>query len=451
MNNLRITDNHEAIRLDAPSDARYWYNFDDYKLARKDLERIANEPISNLPRDDNSKLLVFPKDLHRYGDEISESYIISLRDDEISTGNIMGFVGVNDTQLDIKSRFAKADGNDFFLHYMLQKVFSINLFDIKHTTNQEDVFDFLVYLFPHFLKKALAQGLFKKYRRFEYNDANIRGTIDVNRHIRENIPFRGTVAYSTREHSYDNEITQLVRHTIEYIRTKEFGANILNNDTETKNCVMRISLATQSYNVRERMKVINQNLRPVRHPYYSAYTDLQNLCLRILRHESIKYGQEKDKVYGILFDGAWLWEEYLNTILKKRGFKHPENKKHKGGFRMFEKESDDDAISKNSRRLYPDFWKDDFILDAKYKHLNKEVGREDLYQVVTYMYCRKAKNGAYVYPFEQESDTVSYELNKTDGYGGHIHVIPFYVPQSSTTYTSFIEEIIQSEKEIESL
>ena len=419
--------------------------------AKPDLERIANIKIGELSLEDNPNLLVFPRDLHRYGDEISESCIIAMRDDEISTGNIMGFVGVNDTQLDIKSRFAKVDEDDYFLHYMLQKVFSINLFDIKHTTRKEDIFDFLLYLFPHFLKKALAQGLFKKYRRFEYNDANIRGPIDVNRHIRENIPFRGTVAYSTREHSYDNEVTQLVRHTIEYIRTKEHGAIILNNDSETKSCITQITLATQSYNVRERRKVINQNRRPIRHPYSSAYTDLQNLCLRILRHESLKYGQEKDKVYGVLFDGAWLWEEYLNTILKKCGFKHPENKKHKGGFPMFEKDLDDDAISKNSRRLYPDFWKDEFILDAKYKHLNSGVGREDLYQVVTYMYCRKAKNGAYVYPFEQEIDKMSYGLNKTYGYGGCIQVIPFYVPQSSTTYTSFIEEIVRSEKKIESL
>jgi 5-methylcytosine-specific restriction endonuclease McrBC regulatory subunit McrC len=207
-------------------------------------------------------------------------------------------------------------------------------------------------------------------------------------------------------------------------------------------------MATPTYNVRERQRVVNQNLRPLRHPYFSAYTDLQKICLRILRHESLKYGQEKDKVYGILFDGAWLWEEYLYTILKECGFRHPENKKHKGGFPMFEKQSDDDAISKNSRRLYPDFWKDNFILDAKYKHLNYGVGREDLYQVVTYMYCRKATNGAYVYPFEQELDTTSYELNKTFGYGGYIHVIPFYVPQQCKSWEEFLKKIINCEKNL---
>ncbi|MBO4740457.1 MAG: hypothetical protein J5605_02310, partial [Bacteroidales bacterium] len=256
---------------------------------------------------------------------------------------------------------------------------------------------------------------------------------------------RGTVAYTTREHSYDNEITQLVRHTIEYIRTTRLGSGILNNDTETKECVSQIVMATQSYNARERQKVINQNLRPIRHPYYSEYTPLQKICLQILRHESLKYGHEKDKIYGILFDGAWLWEEYLNTILEPCSFKHPENKSHKGGLKMFKKDEDDEAVSKNSRRLYPDFWKDDFILDAKYKHLNNGVGREDLYQVVTYMYCTKAANGAYVYPYEKDERTVTYQL---DGYCGNIHVIPLYIPQSEKEFTKFLNEIKKSEKKL---
>ncbi len=434
MAQLQITDNSQ-------------HNLKQSELVHKpDLDRIANVKIKDLALDGNPNLLVFPQDLNHYGDDISESCIISMRGNEISTGNIMGFVGVNDTQLDINSRFAKDCQHDYFLHYMLQKVFSINLFDIQHSISKEPVFDFMLYLFPYFLKKALVQGLFKKYRRFEYNDANIRGPIDISRHIRQNIPFKGAVAYTTREHSYDNEVTQLVRHTIEYIRTKEMGSAVLNSDLDTKNYVSQIVMATQTYNVRERVKVIHQNLRPIRHPYYSAYTDLQKICLQILRHESLKYGQEKDQVYGILFDGAWLWEEYLNTILKSIGFNHPENKKHKGGFRMFAKNSDDDAISKNSRWLYPDFWKNDFIMDAKYKHLNNGVGREDLYQVVTYMFCKQIKKGGYVYPYEKDENPVKYELHE-DSYGEYIHVIPVYIP-AHDNLQKFIEGMRSSEEKL---
>ncbi|MBR4620067.1 MAG: hypothetical protein IKO46_03715 [Salinivirgaceae bacterium] len=439
MNRLQIADNQGNDKN--PLKFVNWCKEQGYKTdeilekIKSDLEKIANVRINKLSLEDNPNLLVFPQDLNRYGDKIGENHIISLRGDEIATGNIMGFVGVNQTQIDIRSRFAQTDGNDYFLHYMLQKVFAINLFDLKHDTSAERIFDFLFYLFPHFLRKAVAQGVFKKYRRFEHNDANIRGPIDVSRHIRQNIPFRGTVAYTTREHTYDNELTQLVRHTIEFIRGKEQGQSILNNDADTKTAVSQIVMATPTYNARERAKIVSQNLRPVRHPYFSAYTDLQRLCLQILRHEELKYGRQKDQIYGILFDGAWLWEEYLNTILKDLDFKHPRNKESRGGIRMFEKPDDENFFDKNSRRLYPDFWKENFILDAKYKRLDNGVGREDLYQVVTYMHCMKADNGGFVYPVETESKTEKYGLA---GYGGTMRLIGLQVQYQCGSYTDYV-------------
>ena len=56
---------------------------------------------------------------------------------------------------------------------------------------------------------------------------NVCGTIDVQRHIRMNIPFNGKVACKTREHSYDNFTTELIRHRIEFIKTSEFGSAVL--------------------------------------------------------------------------------------------------------------------------------------------------------------------------------------------------------------------------------
>ena len=435
MSLLQITDNHDW------KDCRSFFiddNCSDDDI--QNLRKIADVKIKDLSFEDNPNLLIFPRDLNCHGDKISESNIISMNHrDEISTSNIMGFIGINETQIDIKSRFAKDDGADYFLHYMLQKVFAINLFDIKHSSNKENIFDFLVYLFPYFLKKALAQGVFKKYHKNEYNDARVRGSIDFNRHIKYNIPFRGNVAYNVKEHSHDNELTQLIRHTIEFIKTKKHLSFILNNDLETKECVAQINMATPSYNMRERNFIINKNLRLIHHPYYSAYTALQKICLQILRHETIKFGKEKDKVYGVLFDGAWLWEEFLFTILKDYGFKHPKNKDLSGGFRMFKDAKSDDDLDDNYRRLYPDFYKENFVVDAKYKHLENGVGREDLYQLVTYMYCKKATNGAYIYPCKDKNIKAS--KSQLVGYEGFISVVPFYVPQSANSYEEFVDLI----------
>lgn len=437
MSHLRITDNHEAVEITRESDTRYCHNEIDDNT-RKDLQRIANAQIKDLKSDERPNLLVFPRDLGYYGDDVGEGRIIGFHDDSISTGNIMGFVGVNDTQVDIVSRFAKTDGEDYFLHYMLQRVFAINLFDIKHTTSSQPIFDFLLYLFPYFLKKALRQGLYKKYRRFEYNDSNIRGSIDVSRHIKDNIPFRGTVAYSTREHTYDNEVTELIRHTIEYIKTHPMGNGVLNCDQETKDAVMTMTQATPTYNTRDHNRIINLNLRPVTHPYYSEYTALQKICLQILRHEALKYGQEKDKIYGVLFDGAWLWEEYLGIIFSKArlDITHAKNKTGENGIALYE----------NGRRCYyPDFYRSNncaetsFVLDAKYKRLGSglkvdgqddektntiSICREDLFQMITYMHVLPARRCALLYPIELDesntSDIVLSSPRQLLGDGGEI-------------------------------
>lgn len=437
MTHLTITDNQNGAKLS---------NADTKDL--ENLKLISNVKISDLSNS-NHNLLVFPRDFNQYGDNINESCILSLSGEEISTGNIMGLIGVNETQLTIKSRFDR-NNPDYFMHYMLQKVFSINLFDMKHSKSTEPIFDFLIYLFPYYLKKALAQGLFKKYQRFEHNDANVRGTINVTQHIRQNIPFHGTVAYTTREHSYDNEITQLVRHTIEYIRLKEAGKTILSSNSETKNCVSQIVMATPSYSNQKRVQIINQNLRPIRHPYFSEYTALQKLCIQILRHEAIKFGEEKDQVYGVLFDGAWLWEEYLYTILKPLGFKHPENRTNVGGIRMFDNQYDENHFDKCHRRLYPDFYseKDKMILDAKYKHLDGKVGRDDLYQVVTYMHCMKYQLGGYLYPADKDCQFISYKLA---GMGGEIKVIPLRIPQATQNWDDFIKDMKSYENKFISL
>ncbi|MEX1474644.1 guanosine 5'-monophosphate oxidoreductase, partial [Enterococcus sp. C84] len=81
-------------------------------------------------------------------------------------------------------------------------------------------YDLLVFLFPYYLNEAMRKGIYKEYVKREYNNANIKGAVDVAKHIRSNVPFVGKVAYRTREFSYNNHLTQLIRHTIEKIQNE---------------------------------------------------------------------------------------------------------------------------------------------------------------------------------------------------------------------------------------
>ncbi|MBA6153188.1 McrC family protein [Gelidibacter maritimus] len=431
---MRTTDNNGGKKL---------ISFDNPNI--NDLSCIANRTLVDLQKD-NPDLLVFPQSLGQYRDDVEKSHIFSLDEENLTTYNLMGFIGRNTSQLSISSRFAKDDKNDYFLHYMLQKVFSLNLLKFDQTANEENIWDFLLYLFPHYLKKAYSQGLYKAYRREEYNDANIKGAIDVKRHILRNIPFMGKIAYTTREHSYNNNLTQLIRHTIEYIKTHRFGSGILTNDSEVRDIVSKFNFVTQnSYNKNSRQKIISSNLKPFSHPYFTEYAMLQKICLKILRHEKITFGKEKDKVYGLLFDGAWLWEEYLNTFLKDE-FIHPENKTGKNRHYLFE----------NFQSIYPDFIsraEPKSVGDAKYMPLgrqhsyseNSERATSIYYKTIAYMYRFNSDNGFLLFPNEETSFFETYKIKETSGI---LKKIGLAIPQSSENFKEFIKTMNENEIEL---
>ena len=400
---------------------------------------IADKTIAELCRE-NENLLIFPFSIETSDDQVGDSSVMNIQNTDdpekvrISTGNVMGFIGVGDLQIKIKSRF-DTGRDDFLLHYMLQKVLSFNLFDLSHNNEQEDIFDFIMFMFPYFLKSALRQGVYREYQNYRHNDANLKGTIDIGRHIARNIPFVGNIAYSTREYSHDNNMTELIRHTIEFMKTKKYGQAVLNIDKETIENVNTIVEHTPLYSKNDRGSVMSRNLRMKIHPYYTEYRPLQTLCMQILRMEEVKYGESDDEICGILFDGAWLWEEYVNTILSNVGFAHPENKLHKGGIYLF-----DD----HSGIRYPDFYKDDFVLDAKYKRLGSydkvsKVDRDDVHQVIAYINALHATRGGFVAPLEQKQEKVPTSRLKDSS--STLSIFGVEISKAASSYADFCEKM----------
>ena len=404
------------------------------------LRGIADVEISNITLEDYPNLLVFPDSFQEYDRDFGKKVICNIADEGriLCTNSMVGFIGRNNTHLSIHSRFAKNEKEDFFLHYMLQKVAKINLFNLQHTLDEDSVFDFLLYLFPLYLKNAISQGVYRQYITHRYNDSNVRGVVDVSRHIKYNEPFNGSVAYTTREYSYDNHITQLIRHTIEFI-SNYGGDEILNIDTDTKQAVAQIISATPSYLSNELQSVINKNLTPIAHPYYSEYTPLQRLCLQILRHEELKYGQEEDEVYGVLVDAAWLWEEYLATIL---GGMYNHYLKDTGKrFYLFKPAK---------QQIIPDYLSLDkkIVADAKYIPLNeKKWFAEDssnataiYYKTIAYMYRFGSKDGYLLYPHPDE--VVMPDKKEIIGdLGGSITILGLRIPNGCKDYDDFVSKI----------
>ena len=116
---------------------------------------------------------------------------------------------------------------------------------------------------------------------------------------------------------------------------KSIGQGVLDNLSTSRENVAEIVRVTPSYKLADRVKIIRGNQsKPIRHAYFHEYRKLQELCLMILNQEKHGLGFQDQKVHGILFDVAWLWEEYVHTLLPK-DFIHPRNKEKLGGISVF--------------------------------------------------------------------------------------------------------------------
>lgn len=416
--------------------------------------KIADKTLEQLEKDG---IFVFPEMIRDADDITKEQIILQSVNDYCQTGNVMGFLGCGDERLIIESRFCTG-GNDFFLQYLLTKAPGFpNIINLKTDTDPDDkLFNMLLFLFPYYLKQAMRKGIFKTYIRSNYNDDNIRGAIDIARHIKQNVPFIGNIAYSRHEYSYDNVLTELIRHTVEFIKHKIYGGALL---LGIKDEVTLIVNATPGYKFHDRQKVILQNQQNiVRHAYYREYRALQQLCLLILLHQKHLIGSGVHRIYGILFDGAWLWEQYISTLIGDT-FYHPMNKKGEGKQWLFTK--DKQPAEKNANRIgaiFPDFIGKDgrnrIIADAKYKTIDN-IGNKDYLQLLAYMFRFGAKAGFYLYPEIGNADNMKLWLNKGSSYEKNvsarddISVIKYglKIPVGADCYDKFDEMMKKSEKD----
>lgn len=400
---------------------------------------LLDRTLESLSQDE--RIFIFPNDLKNSPDLEKDQKIFETVNQKIKTGNVIGFLGCGQERLTISSRFSD-ESNDYFLHYLLQKVFHINLTSLDVALSSEDkLYQLLMYLFPKYLQAAIRKGLYKEYQRFSYNDSHVKGVIDVRNHLKKNLPFTGNIAYTTREFTYDNPLMQLVRHTIEYIKKqKGIGQGVFDNLLTSRENVAEIVRVTPSYKLADRAKIIRMNkTKPIRHAYFREYRKLQELCLMILNREKHGLGYQEQKIHGILFDVAWLWEEYVHTLLPK-DFIHPRNKEKLGGISVF---------SVGKRKVYPDFYQEELkiVLDAKYKKLElteKGINREDLFQLISYSYILKVEKAGLVFPSEDK--VIDNEIGKLAGYGALLKKWSIQIPQKSSSYREFCEMLENSEE-----
>lgn len=322
------------------------------------------------------------------------------------TGNFVGVLSLgNDGSIEIYSRFEDDNHRFAFINHMLNKIYDLNdLFLTQGGNNKTELnFDLLLKLsFLSKLKNAYREGEYKSYEKVHKNDTSPRGTIDIARHIKLNLcPENYKVAYSYNEYTSKNSYIYLVRLCYEMLFQNGKKPKVKEVDD--------LLFKSQDYWSYDKRQIIHKNEnKPITSPLFKCHRDLQKFCLDVLKHKKMtldSFGTEDGK-YGVLIDCAWIWEEYVATLLKDYFIHKTMSSKEKDNLFVDEK-------GKGFQRIIPDYVGKNFlpvIADAKYMNL---YGKRDLqdeqrnsvyYKTVMYMQRYQAKLGMIFYPSISEGD-----------------------------------------------
>jgi len=228
-----------------------------------------------------------------------------------------------DVTLEISSRFDTGK-KAYFLAAMLLclKPEALENLDKVNITFHQVMDIFLLFMYKNQLIEAAKKGVFRKYQRFENNDSRPHGTIDIARHIRENIGLeQGTIAYNYRKLTTNNPVNRLILAAYKRLFEKfpVLCERFINSEEDVYSTLkmLQTELGHSRTNVRN---IVKENLRPITHPYFFEYEALRKTCLKILRDENVSIFDAdcSEETESLCVDVTSLWEKFLESRLRKQ-------------------------------------------------------------------------------------------------------------------------------------
>ena len=130
---------------------------------------------------------------------------------------------------------------------------------------------------------------------------------------------------------------------------------------------------------------------------------------------SCLYVDSVRQIYGILFDGAWLWEEYVAKVLAEKGSMLKHYTRKNSPYRLFLKGN------KQFQPIIPDYFDEEnkIVADAKYiplikDELSAEKAAPVYYKTIMYMYRFNANKGFLFHPVSKKMDEETGEIVAVD-------------------------------------
>jgi 5-methylcytosine-specific restriction enzyme subunit McrC len=291
-----------------------------------------------------------------------------------------------------KSTSETESQEDFWQRMLIGMIRSVYGFEV-HTPSsgnlkikQISILDIYIEMFIKELEFLLNKGLAKKYRKTESNLPVLKGALQFNKHIQQNI--------THQERFYVSHTTFDAEHQLHFILYK--ALMLVKNININPSLQSKIGALLLNFPEMPDVKVNEQSFDKIKlnrkTQSYSKALEISRLLL-LNYHPDVSKG--RNNVLALMFDMNLLWEEFFYVSLRK----NPEIQVRKQCYKYFW------APDVGYRRtIRPDikieYAGKTFILDTKWKMINNKPSVEDVRQMYAYHHYFRANKVSLVYPGE---------------------------------------------------
>lgn len=342
----------------------------------------------------------------------------------------------------ICSRFDRGNPEPFFLWYLIGHFLgeSIVTLDDIGSTDQNDFFDGLLALrLAIQIRRAQKHGGLRAYRSFARNDSQVRGVIDIPRHIRENMEQdNGRIAYRTQTYSLDNDWNVLFLHATHAAgrRCPDLMRRLQRRLPEYTSALRIIEQAVSNRETPGVRQVLARTERKITNPVYQNWEPARVAARDILRRTESAPGENRASIVtGVFLDSGFLWERLL------------EDRLFAGAKKPFTQQSRD--VLDGHLTIRPDFYfsSQGTVLDAKYRPVWEKTlavangrwsrsldasgsadVRENIYQVFGYMLALDCSEGGVIFPAHSLRNPAADRIDPSDR---RFWRIPVCIPQAA--------------------
>ncbi|EJT5931807.1 TPA: McrC family protein [Clostridium perfringens] len=332
-------------------------------------------------RDDKDKKIISTKTanaLYELEKEKNKKLFIWGRN-TVTVKNWIGVISVEGITLEILPKISSIDNKNKVINSIMNMVKKV--YDVKIQKNisanigikQEGFIDILVYILIKELEYQLNRGILKEYSKVEKNLNVLKGRLIAHKNIQKNIitPNKFYCKYS--ELNDNNAINKIIKFTLNIVKSLNISRKYKSDVKMLLNLFEDVSINENIFDVIKTLKYNRQN---------SRFKESVNLCKMFIEsYGGTLWGGEKN-VNSFLIDMNDLFEKYIFKSFKEiKGL----DVKYQGENKYLLRNSNN--IKKI--RLKPDITiineiNKKFIVDTKWKIIDKKIDIKDIYQMNAY-------------------------------------------------------------------